>query len=95
MKKQYVKRSDARQILRDSKGKFFSATFVKKDGKIRHMTCRVGVRKGVKGVGMSFNPKDHDLLTVFEPANDNFRMINLNTLLEATIDKTQYVFYTI
>lgn len=32
----------------------------------REMTCRLGVKKGVKGVGQSYNPDDYRLITVYD-----------------------------
>jgi hypothetical protein len=69
------------QIL--AKGnRMFSVTFIKKDGSLRRMVARLGVRKGVKGVGMSFNPSDKGLMVVFDMHKREFRMINLNTITE-------------
>ena len=30
------------------------------------MTCRLNVKKGVKGVGLAFKPQDIGLMTVFD-----------------------------
>jgi hypothetical protein len=69
------------QIL--AKGnRFFSVTFIKKDGSLRRMVARLGVRKGVKGVGMSFSPSDKGLMVVFDMHKREFRMINLETIVE-------------
>jgi hypothetical protein len=69
------------QIL--SKGnKIFSVTFIKKDGSTRRMVARLGVRKGVKGVGMSFSPSEKNLMVVFDMHKRGFRMINLETIVE-------------
>jgi hypothetical protein len=69
------------QIL--SKGnRMFSVTFIKKDGSLRRMVARLGVRKGVKGIGMSFNPSDKGLMVVFDMHKREFRMINLETIVE-------------
>jgi hypothetical protein len=69
------------QIL--SKGnKIFSVTFIKKDGSTRRMVARLGVRKGVKGVGMSFSPSEKNLMVVFDMHKRAFRMINLETIVE-------------
>jgi len=86
-------RADARQILRDTDGRFFSCLFIKKDGTPRVMNARTGVRAGVKGVGLSFNPQDHGLLTVRDVQKNAFRMINLNTILTATVKGQTHVFY--
>jgi hypothetical protein len=69
------------QIL--AKGnRMFYVTFIKKDGSLRRMVARLGVRKGVKGVGMSFSPSDRGLMVVFDMHKREFRMINLNTIVE-------------
>jgi hypothetical protein len=61
---------------------FFSATFVKKDGTLRKMHCRCGVKKGLKGVGKNYNDVDYNLLTVYDIKKQGYRTINLNTLKE-------------
>ena len=67
-------------------GKIFSATFEKKDGSIRTINCRRDVKKGVKGVGMSFDPMSKGLLVVYDMNRKGFRMINLETLIEAKVN---------
>jgi hypothetical protein len=67
-------------------GKIFSATFEKKDGTIRTINCRRAVKKGVKGVGMSFDPMSKGLLVVYDMHHKGFRMINLDKLIEAKVN---------
>ena len=67
-------------------GKIFSATFEKKDGTIRTINCRRAVKKGVKGVGMSFDPASKGLMVVYDMQKQSFKMINLNTLIEAKVN---------
>ena len=67
-------------------GKIFSATFEKKDGTIRTINCRRNVRKGVKGVGYSFDPMSKGLLSVYDMQSNGFRFINLETLVEAKVN---------
>jgi hypothetical protein len=64
-------------------GRIFSATFVKKDGTIRKGIFRRKVKKGVKGIGMSFNPGDKGLMIAYDMRKKAFRMINLKTLKQA------------
>lgn len=64
-----------------NKGKFFSVTFVKKDGSIRNMTCRLGVNKNLKGKGMAYNTEDKDYLVVYSTQDKDYRIVNINTLL--------------
>ena len=69
------------EIINNTKGKFFTVTFVKKDGTIRTMTARTGVKKGVNGNGLKFNPSERNLKVVWSCDAESFRMINLNTIL--------------
>ena len=64
-----------------SNKKIFSVTFVKKDGSIRKMNAMRGVRKGVKGVGHSFDPSEKNLLTVYDMQIGAFRFVNLDDVL--------------
>jgi hypothetical protein len=70
-----------KDLIESTKGKFFTVTFVKKDGTIRTMTARTGVRKGVTGQGLKFNPGERNLKVVWSCDAETFRMINLNTIL--------------
>lgn len=79
-----TKEKSIQQIIMDTKGKFFTTTFIKKDGSTRKMTARLGVRKGVNGKGLKFDPAEKDLLVVYEMSKDAHRMINLNTIQSIT-----------
>ena len=63
-------------------GKIFSVTFVKKDGSIRFMVCRSGVKKyrktGVDLVKRVFNP---DLITVFDMQAKEYRSFHQESVL--------------
>jgi hypothetical protein len=67
--------------IKKTKGKIFSVTFVKKDGTIRKMTARLGVKKDLKGVGLSFDPTAKQLVVVFDMHKRAYRMINLQTII--------------
>ena len=67
------------KMIKSTKGRFFSCTFIKKDGSIRNMNCRVGVHKGIKGVGRKFSTPN--LVTVFDAKAKEYRMINVDTML--------------
>jgi hypothetical protein len=68
------------QIL-ETKGKIFGVTFIKKDGTTRNMTARLGVKKNLKGVGLSFNPDERNLIVVFDMQKKAYRMVNLLTII--------------
>ena len=80
------KANEIHQVILNTKGKFFTTTFIKKDGSVRTMTARTGVHKGVNGKGLKFNPTDKDLVVVYEMNKDGHRMINLNTVTQITFN---------
>jgi hypothetical protein len=88
-----LKLSQAADLIRSAKGKIFSATFVKKNGDIRIMTARTGVRKDLKGVGLKYNPTDHDLITIFDMNKRQYRSIKIGSLLNIRIKGILYNVY--
>ena len=66
-------------MIKSTKGKFFSCVTLKSDGSYRKWVARTGVKKGVKGVGRK-NTKE-GLVTVFDMQINQFRTIEVNKLL--------------
>lgn len=62
--------------------KFFSVIFTKKNGEMRKMTARLGVKKHLKGGQMKHNPDELNHLVVFDMAKKEYRTINIDTLIE-------------
>ncbi len=73
-------------------GRIFSATFKKKDGTIRIINCRLKVKKGITGKGLKFSPSSKALIVVYDMHKLDYRMINLNTLIEAQVNGQIYKF---
>lgn len=94
LKRQYTPRTEARDILERARGGFFTVTFITKDGRVRVMNARTGVRKHTKGGQLGYVPSTFNLLPVFDVQRKGYRMINLNTIIDARVDGTEYVFYT-
>ena len=69
---------ELKAMIKTTKGKFFSAEFIKSDGSMRKIVARVGCHKGVKGTGRKLK-KEH-LIAVYEPKTKGWRTINLETL---------------
>jgi hypothetical protein len=78
-KKQFVDKLD------EFKNKIFSVEFIKKDGSVRNMNARLGVKKFTKGVGMAYEPTDYGLIVAFDMQKMAYRMINTNTLISAKV----------
>ena len=89
-----ISRKTAAQMIGRSKGKYINYKFVKKDGTDRSLTGRTGVYNSkhspLTGVGMSYNPKDYGLVGVFDTHKKAYRMVNLNTLYELSLNGNQY-----
>ncbi len=64
-----------------SDGSIFSVEFVRRtDGNLRKMVCRLGVKKHLKGSSKSYDPKKHNLLTVFDMENKGYRSIPVDAV---------------
>ena len=96
-----VSERQALEIMRGTNGKMFSVQFEKKDGSIRDMTCRLGVKKGVIGTGRkgwaSDTVKAYGLLGVYDMnkierlgEKGAFRMVNIKTLRKFKINGQEY-----
>jgi len=86
-----ITRQQAVELVNSSKGRFFSITFIKKDKTERRMTARTGVKKGVNGQGMKYNPMDYGMKSVYDMAKLDWRMINFKTATRLKIGKKDYV----
>ena len=67
------------KMIKSSQGRWFSCSFIKKDGSMRVMNGRIGCHKGIKGVGRKFQKEN--LVTVFDAQAKEYRMINVDTML--------------
>ena len=85
-----ISKLQARDLIRASGGKIFTARNIKKDGTSRALNGRINVHKGVKGVGMKYNPEDYNLITIFDMQKNEFRTLNFETLYGLTINHESY-----
>ena len=70
---------ELKAMIKYTKGRFFSAEFIKANGSKRKIIARVGCHIGVKGTS---NRKQKDrLITVYEPKVNGYRTINVDTML--------------
>ena len=81
----------AKELIRETNGLIFSSTFIKKDNTIRTLTARLGKRyKSKTGKEAPYKASNYNLLPVYDMRIKAFRMLNFNTLLTLTINKTNY-----
>jgi hypothetical protein len=72
-------------------GRIFTVEFIKRTtGELRTMVCRRGVRKGLTGKGMSYDPLSKALLTVWDVQKGAYRMISLDRLVRLRMGKRTY-----
>lgn len=57
-------------FVKESKGRFFAVDFLKKNGELRHMICRTGVTKHLRG-GNKTTPDT--AITVFDVEKKQYR----------------------
>ena len=70
---------ELKAMIKSTKGRFFSAEFIKANGSKRKIVARIGCHKSVKGIGRKF--QKNNLVTVFDAQAKEYRMINVDTML--------------
>jgi hypothetical protein len=69
-----------RYILKNSKGKIMTIVYRKKDGSIRTINTRTGVKKNITGAGLKYNPDEHGYVILWDLSKQAYRTVNLNTV---------------
>jgi hypothetical protein len=80
-----VPRAQIEQTIRKNvaNGQFFGCRFIKRStGETREMNARLGVKKHLKGGEPRYDPKEHNLLVVFDQQKGAYRSIPLENVLE-------------
>ena len=85
-----ISRDELVQKIKDTKGAYFTVTFIKKDGTERTMNARFGVTKYLKGGSLPYDPISKGLLSLFYQKRGEYRMINTATLLSAKVGGEEY-----
>ena len=68
----------------NSEGRFVTVEFIKKDGTLRKLTGRLGVKKHLKGGKSTLNPEQY--ITIYDVQNAGYRAINRATITALTIE---------
>ena len=85
-----INKETAKQHIYKTNGKFFSAVFIKKNGDKRFIHCMTKSKKGVKGVGLKYNPDAVNNVIVKDLKIHQFRTINVDTLIELNAGGVKY-----
>lgn len=84
-------RRAAEFLWNETEGRIFSAYFQKKDGTMRNMTARVGVKAHLRGGDLPYDPKVAQTLPVFDMAISDYRMIPLARLVSFNIGGETFI----
>lgn len=85
-----ISKAEAKYLIRSTRGKFFTVTFIKKDGSERVMNARLGVKAYLKGGELPYHPDDYNLIPVFDVQIKQYRMISVDTLKNIKIGNLEY-----
>ena len=87
-----INRNKAKELISQSKGRIFSATFTKKDFTSRLINARLGVKYERKtDRKRPYDPSKKDLIAVYDMTKKGYRTINLKTLDSLSINKNKYI----
>lgn len=76
-----IARTKLAKFLDMTKGKIFTAIFTKKDGTLRKMNCRKGVKAFTQGGVNKVVQMSNDYITVFDMKIHEYRTLNLGTVI--------------
>lgn len=70
-------------IILNSAGKIITVEFIKKDGSLRVLNGRLGVKKHLKGGSSTLDPAQY--ITIYDMKNEGYRAVNRSTIQSVTI----------
>lgn len=79
-----------------SDGRIFGVSFTKRStGDLRTMSCRLGVKKFLRGGKLSYSPSEKQLLTVFSMRDKGYRCIPLDAIHRVSISGQAFIMETV
>lgn len=86
-----INRTKAKELIKESKGKIFAATFTKKDGSHRLMNARLKKYISKTGRKAPYKAENYDLIPIYDMKAKGWRSLNLKNLITLSINKTKYI----
>jgi len=88
---QNLSKLEAAQKIRDTKGKMFTVTFIKKsNGEKRTMNARLGVKAYLRGGVLPYDPNTKGLIPVYDIQAKDYRMINIQGIVNLKTGGIEY-----
>lgn len=75
-----LNREQLKYILKNSKGKIMTIAYRKKDGTLRTINTRTGVKKDITGKGLTYNPDEYGYVILWDLNKKAYRTVNTNTV---------------
>jgi hypothetical protein len=75
-----LNKEQLRYILKNSKGKIMTIAYRKKDGTLRTINTRTGVKKDITGKGLTYNPDEYGYVILWDLNKKAYRTVNTNTV---------------
>ena len=86
-----ISQEEAKKLIRDTKGKFFTVTFIKRTtGETRVMNARLGVKAYLKGGELPYDPNEKNLIPVYDVKTGGYRMISGDSIIHLKIGTNEY-----
>ena len=86
-----IDKNTAKELINNSKGRIFSAVFIKKDNTHRLINARIKVNyKAKTDRQRPYDPNKKGLICVYDMLKKAHRTINLNTLQTLILNKRMY-----
>lgn len=70
-----------KNLIRQSNGRIFTCEFIKKDGSLRKLNGRTGVRKELAGTGLAFSPQSRGMEVVYDLRAQGYRMVAIDKMV--------------
>jgi len=78
-------------LTNETQGRIFSAYFQKRDGTMRTMVCRRGVKRHLAGGDLPYDPRPRLLVPVWDMRTKNYRTVNVGSLVSFRIGDETFV----
>ena len=88
---QNISKLEAAQKIRETKGKMFTVTFIKKsNGEKRTMNARLGVKAYLRGGVLPYDPNAKGLIPCYDVQTKDYRMINIQGIVNLKTGGVEY-----
>jgi hypothetical protein len=88
---QNISKLEAAQKIRETKGRMFTVTFIKKsNGQKRTMNARLGVKAYLRGGVLPYDPNTKGLIPCYDVQTKDYRMINIQGIVNLKTGGVEY-----